>query len=155
MAFSAGIVGFGRAKGRLSAGVDHYLRLLGPYASVSVTMLKPVATRAGRDASIEAREHRMLSSKWPRGAYPVALAEEGRPMDSRAFAQWVELRAGAGARVAFIIGGAHGLPAATKKECAELISLSPLTFSHEIALLVLVEQLYRAFTILQGHPYHK
>lgn len=83
----------------------------------------------------------------------VLLGEEGRCTDSLAFAEL--LRDSASGRLAFVIGGADGLNPGLKARASWLLSLSPLTFPHEIARLLLLEQLYRAQTILQGGPYHR
>lgn len=83
----------------------------------------------------------------------VALAEEGESLDSAAFARALERRAGD--RLAFVIGGADGLDPAVKAGAAWRLSLSPLTLPHDLARLLLVEQLYRARTILAGGPYHR
>jgi hypothetical protein len=60
-----------------------------------------------------------------------------------------------GHALTFIIGGTQGLSPALKKSCREIVSLSPLAFPRKLSLVVLLEQIYRAFTILKGHPYHK
>lgn len=83
--------------------------------------------------------------------YTVALTEEGAQMDSITFAQLIEKQPD----ITFIIGGAYGLSDEVKKKAVLLLSLSKMTFPHELAYLMLVEQLYRAERILEGHPYHK
>ena len=83
----------------------------------------------------------------------VALSEEGRALGSLALAE--RLRDCGSSRLAFVIGGADGLGAAVKQRASWLLSLSPLTFPHDLARLLLVEQLYRSQTILQGGPYHR
>jgi 23S rRNA (pseudouridine1915-N3)-methyltransferase len=83
----------------------------------------------------------------------VLLTEEGRTYDSVAFAQ--QLRNSGSERLAFVIGGAEGLDPALKARANWRLSLSPMTFPHELARLLLLEQLYRASSILQGGPYHK
>ncbi|MBD3239812.1 MAG: 23S rRNA (pseudouridine(1915)-N(3))-methyltransferase RlmH, partial [Chitinivibrionales bacterium] len=75
--------------------------------------------------------------------------------DSRGFAAWLDKRRRERMPTVFMIGGAYGLDPALVAESNEALSLSTLTFSHDIALVVLLEQIYRAFTILYGHPYHK
>jgi 23S rRNA (pseudouridine1915-N3)-methyltransferase len=83
----------------------------------------------------------------------VVLAEEGQTFDSPAFAQRLE---GSGSeRLALVIGGAEGVAPALKARAHWKLSLSPMTFPHELARLLLLEQLYRALTIQQGGPYHK
>ena len=83
----------------------------------------------------------------------VVLTEEGRQFDSVGFAHW--LGGLASERTALVIGGAEGLAPSLKAKAMATLSLSPMTFPHEIARLLLVEQIYRGLTILQGGPYHK
>ena len=83
----------------------------------------------------------------------VVMAEEGQTFDSPAFAERLE---GSGSeRLVFVIGGAEGIDPALKARANWKLSLSPMTFPHELARLLLLEQLYRALTIQQGGPYHK
>jgi 23S rRNA (pseudouridine1915-N3)-methyltransferase len=83
----------------------------------------------------------------------VALSEEGETLDSIAWAR--RLEAQASGRLAFVIGGAVGLDPELKARARWTLSLSPMTFPHELARLLLLEQIYRAQSILQGGPYHK
>lgn len=86
----------------------------------------------------------------------VLLDEKGKLYTSRQFAEQMKLwHQQQPQPIAFFIGGADGLSVALKKSSYAKLSLSPLTFPHEMALLILTEQLYRARTILQGHPYHR
>jgi 23S rRNA (pseudouridine1915-N3)-methyltransferase len=92
----------------------------------------------------------------PAGARVVALSAGGRAFDSRGFARWLERRGSEGKGiVAFLIGGADGLPQDALAIADETLSLSAMTFPHRIARLLLAEQLYRATTILRGEPYAK
>lgn len=86
----------------------------------------------------------------------VLLDPSGKPRSSEEFAKWLTatLVAG-GARLTFVIGGADGLPAEAKAKCPDMISLSPLTFTHQMVRLILAEQVYRAFEINRGSPYHR
>ncbi len=81
----------------------------------------------------------------------VCLDPDGRQMDSRGFAAFIEKR---GARIVFVIGGAEGLPEILRKNFP-LVSLSKMTFTHQLCRLVLIEQIYRAYTLVKGIPYHK
>jgi 23S rRNA (pseudouridine1915-N3)-methyltransferase len=83
----------------------------------------------------------------------VALSEEGQTLGSAQLAE--RLRDSGSGRLAFVIGGADGLTPRLKQRAAWTLSLSPLTFPHDLARLLLLEQLYRAQTILQGGPYHR
>ena len=128
-------------KGWVSEGVDLYRRRLPGLEIVEL-----------RDGGL-AREAEAISSELRRGEQLVALCEEGQTYDSLAFAQALE---GSGSeQLAFAIGGAAGLDPALKARASWRLSLSPLTFPHELARLLLLEQLYRARSIQQGGPYHR
>ena len=83
----------------------------------------------------------------------VVLTEEGETFGSAPFAEW--LKQASHDRIAFVIGGADGLTDTFKAEARWTLSLSPMTFPHELARLILIEQLFRAQSILQGSPYHR
>jgi 23S rRNA (pseudouridine1915-N3)-methyltransferase len=87
------------------------------------------------------------------GEQLVVMAEEGQTFDSPAFAERLD---GSGSeRLVFVIGGAEGIDPALKARASWKLSLSPMTFPHELARLLLLEQLYRALSIQQSGPYHK
>ena len=128
-------------KGWLSEGVDLYRRRLPGLEVVEL-----------RDAGM-AREAEAIRAVRRPGERLVALTEEGRTYGSVALAQALE---GSGSeRLAFVIGGADGLDPSIKAEASWQLSLSPMTFPHELARLLLLEQLYRAMSIQQGGPYHR
>ena len=155
MAFQIHLLGFGSTKAAIQGEIDHYTKLLRPYASVSILSLKsPQGAFARKDELLE-REENMLSGKWPRHAYLVALSEEGKMFDSLAFSRWLQKRVISQEPVVFTIGGAYGLSHGLKKRCNEIIILSSLTFPYRLCMVILLEQIYRAFTIVRGHPYHK
>jgi 23S rRNA (pseudouridine1915-N3)-methyltransferase len=106
----------------------------------------------GEDRARAAEAERLRARLLPR-ARRVALDPEGRaPASSEAFARWLERRMDE-RPVAFLIGGAAGLDAGLLADCDERLSLGPLTMPHQLARVVLTEQLYRALTIAAGHPY--
>lgn len=110
------------------------------------------ALQKGEDRARAEEAERLRARLLPR-AWRVALDPEARtPASSPAFAQWLEKRMGE-RPVAFIIGGAVGIAADLTAECDERMSLGPLTMPHQLARVVLVEQLYRALCITSGHPY--
>lgn len=85
----------------------------------------------------------------------ICLDPKGKLMTSEEFAAFVQTNVEeGGSRLSFVIGGADGLPDSLKKN-HPLLSLSPLTFTHQLTRLILIEQLYRSFEILKGSPYHK
>jgi 23S rRNA (pseudouridine1915-N3)-methyltransferase len=91
----------------------------------------------------------------PRGARRVALDERGRELGTPAFAKWLEALGLEGRDPAFVIGGADGLSPQVKRGAELLLRLSAMTLPHGLARVLLAEQLYRAATILGGHPYHR
>jgi 23S rRNA (pseudouridine1915-N3)-methyltransferase len=128
-------------KGWLNEGVAQYLKRLPGLEVVEL-----------RDGGME-REAAAITAALHAQERLVVLTEEGRTFSSTAFAQALE---GSGSeRLAFVIGGADGLDPALKARANWRLSLSPMTFPHELARLLLLEQLYRALSIQQGGPYHR
>ena len=115
---------------------DGYLARMPRGYEVSVVILKPSAEK-------------QLGEKLPAGARIVALDERGRDLTTREFAALLA------EPTAFVIGGADGLDPAIKKKASVLLRLSALTLPHALAQVVLCEQIYRAATLLTGHPYHR
>lgn len=107
-----------------------------------------------RARALEA-ECRRIVAALPKGACRVVLDERGESLTTRALAARMAQWRQRGRDVAFIIGGADGVAAALKEEADLLWSLSALTLPHQLARIVLAEQLYRATTLLAGHPYHR
>jgi 23S rRNA (pseudouridine1915-N3)-methyltransferase len=109
-------------------------------------------TRKGEAAETEGKR---LLARLPREGSVVALDAGGRKMTSEAFAGWLEgtLSHGSGG-VAFVVGGHEGLSTAVRERAAVAISLSEMTLTHEMARVLLLEQIYRALTIMRGEPYH-
>lgn len=96
-----------------------------------------------------------LRARLPRGARLVALDERGERVTTAQFAQRLERWRADGDAVAFVIGGPDGLDAEFKREAQGLLQLSALTLPHALAQVLLSEQLYRAASLLGGHPYHR
>ncbi|HYP13126.1 MAG TPA: 23S rRNA (pseudouridine(1915)-N(3))-methyltransferase RlmH [Bryobacteraceae bacterium] len=112
--------------------------------------------RAGRYASCEMREvHPDRFDPWQRhpSAAKVMLDPAGKRWSSQDFTDWIARAEMEGRDQVFILGGADGLPANWRDRADVLLSLSPMTFPHELARAMLAEQIYRAFTTLRGHPY--
>ncbi len=113
-------------------------------------------SRAARPEERKRNEAAALAAQLPPGAVLVALDERGRTMASDAFAarlaQW---RDDGVADLAVVIGGADGLAAELRDRAALTLALGPMTWPHQLARILLAEQLYRAMTILSGHPYHR
>ncbi len=103
----------------------------------------------------KAREAELLLGTLPAGAVAVALDEGGKVLSSRAFAGRMGSWRDEGRDVAFLIGGADGLDAQVPRRADLTLSLGPMTWPHLLVRVLLVEQLYRAHSILAGHPYHR
>lgn len=122
---------------------SNYVSRIGHDAKFDITELKD-GTKTTEAAAI-------MKQLGKRNGYSFALSEEGASYTSRRFARKLET---INSRIIFIIGGATGIDPLVKSEAKELLSLSPFTFTHEIARLLLAEQLYRAISILRNRPYH-
>ncbi|HKT58956.1 MAG TPA: 23S rRNA (pseudouridine(1915)-N(3))-methyltransferase RlmH, partial [Gemmatimonadales bacterium] len=132
---------------------DDYLRRLGRYLKVREIEVRE-ASRAPSVAAQRAEEGERLLARRPPGSRLVALARQGTGWSSEELARQVERWQREARPVALAIGGSHGLSPELLAS-AERWSLGPLTLPHELARVVVLEQLYRASTILRGEPYHK
>ena len=133
---------------------DEYLRRLGHYARATEQEVKE-AGRVPEGPARRAEEGKRLAAAIPDGAHVVACAREGQAWSSRDLAAKVEQWQLAARPVAIVIGGSNGLDPEFIKGADQRWSLGPLTLPHELARVVIAEQLYRAFSILKGEPYHK
>lgn len=144
-----------------AAGVAEYQKRLGGFCNFRIFEL-PEASIADKNASdkqIEKalqKEGEAILHAVRKGAYLVALCVEGKQISSEDLAALLAQRAGSGAGdVAFVIGSSHGLDESVKLAAQARISLGRITLPHQLARLVLTEQLYRACTINAGMKYHK
>lgn len=105
--------------------------------------------------SLRDEEWSRISEKLNKGALLVLMDERGRQLDSKAFANKINTWQEASQDVDFVIAGADGVNPVVREKADFIVSLSNLTFPHELARVILIEQLYRAWTILNNHPYHR
>jgi 23S rRNA (pseudouridine1915-N3)-methyltransferase len=147
------IVAVGRLRSYYREACDDYLRRLSRFAKLEEREGRE--TRKGSAAAGRERDDAALLERVPGTATLVALTREGSAWSSRELAQRVEQWRISGKPVALAIGGSHGLGPGVLERADVRWSLGPLTLPHELARVVVVEQLYRAFTMLEGHPYHK
>lgn len=140
----------------IEAGFADYARRMPREARLELIEIRPEKREGGRTAAqiLEAEAAR-ISAALPRGCLRVALDERGRMVTSGELAQMLYSWLASGRDVAFIIGGADGLAPALREGADLIWSLSPLTLPHGLVRVVLAEQLYRAVSILRGHPYHR
>lgn len=138
--------------GLFAPGVEEYVRRLGHTAKVQVLEL-PESKSTG-DKAKEDEGKALLGKLGPRDVL-VALDERGKQLSSVDFAKWLGRQQDSGRDVAFVIGGDEGLSDEVRKKAGLVLSLSAMTLPHRLARLMLVEQVYRGFSILRGEPYHK
>jgi 23S rRNA (pseudouridine1915-N3)-methyltransferase len=128
----------------IRALLDDYVARVRRFADVQLTELRENSAASLRKLALDS------------AATVVLLDDAGKPQTSAQFAKWLGETRDRGAReIAFLCGGAEGFPEALRRRATQKFSLSTLTFSHELARVMLAEQLYRAFAILAGHPYPK
>ncbi len=132
-----------------------YAKRLRPFAKVEVEEIEKRAFRSlGERDRVLGVEGAHLVAHLTNDEYVIALDEAGKTFDSQKFAQLLKREGESGRIITFVIGGPLGLSAETKAAAHLMLSLSPLTMPHEMARVVLLEQLYRAMTILSGKTYH-
>ena len=139
---------------------EEYVSRLTPYAEVKIHEIAEYKTTPSSSAANVAqardKEGAAIIKAIPAGSVPVALAIEATPQSSVQFAAFLgQLRDSGQGHVCFIIGGSNGLSDAVKKASADKLSFGPLTLPHQLARIVLLEQIYRAFKIMRNEPYHK
>ncbi|MFT4034252.1 MAG: 23S rRNA (pseudouridine(1915)-N(3))-methyltransferase RlmH [Patulibacter sp.] len=130
------VVAVGRLRPPYVDDGDHYLKRLKAHAKVEL---------------IEVKSDDQVERQLPPNAYVVLLDERGRSRDSVAFSRFLDERRLDGRPLVFVVGGAYGL---ALPRADELMSFGPMTLPHQLARVVLLEQLYRGLAILAGSPYH-
>lgn len=142
------ILGIGDNKEKyIEEGIETFIRLLKPYAPVECVWIK--------SAKEPKEEAELLRSKIKKDEYVIALKARKETLDSLELAGKLNRWRQQAKKLVFIIGGAYGLSDPFLAAANETLSLSAQTYSHLLIRLMLLEQLYRGFTILAGHPYHK
>ena len=145
-----------RAPGWIQEGFNEYAKRMPPEARIELVELKPEERGAGRstDKAKELEGERLLAAV-PQGATLIALDERGKAVTTQGLSVMLSEWMRDGSHPAFAIGGADGHSEALKERAAKLVSLSALTLPHALVRVVLAEQLYRAWSILARHPYHR
>jgi 23S rRNA (pseudouridine1915-N3)-methyltransferase len=143
-------------EGFIQDGIKKYLRYLRPYADAELRELKEEKIQDLKDAPrIRKKEAEKIFKAAPEGAFLVALDERGQEFTSHGFAEFLNNALESGVSdMAFVVGGAMGLDESVTGRAGKTIAMSRWTLTHEMARLVLLEQLYRAFTIIKGKTYH-
>ena len=143
----------------LKDAVTEYTKRLSQYARVDEVNIKEEKISNEDDATeirraLEVEGDKIIAAI-PKGAATIALCVEGKEYDSIALASLVGRMIDECGKIALIIGSSHGLCENVKRECDVRLSVSKMTFPHQLMRVILLEALYRSFTILQGKRYHK
>lgn len=140
--------------------VKEYAKRLGRYCKLEIleVMDEKIPDGAGKalEEAVKQKEGEKLLSRLREGAYVIALELEGKKLDSMAFSERLEKLGVHGvSHIVFIIGGSLGLSEEVKKRADEAISFSDMTFPHQLMRVILLEQIYRGYRIINREPYHK
>ena len=141
----------------LAEAAERYLNRIKHFFPVEVIEVAPERGRQARsDVAIMRAQSARLMAAIPDRGYTVVLDERGQTIDSLKFARWLErLTIDSPHGVHFVVGGDVGLDDAIRKRADKLLSLSPMTLPHQFARVILLEQIYRACTIMRNIAYHK
>lgn len=147
--------------GKLKSGphqelVDGYLKRLSPYAQIEMVEVKEERFDSVRDRDrVLEKETERIRSVAPEGSRLVALEADGKQPDSPALAAWIqEMSEHETQHIVFVLGGPLGISDSLKRSADAMLSLSKQTYPHDLALVMLTEQLYRSMTILNNKTYH-
>ena len=146
------------ADAELGSVVDRYLNRIKHFFPIEVVEIAPgKGGQSAKDAAIiRARDSAGLLAAIPQKGFVVVLDERGQPFDSLKFAKWLErLTVDQPHGVTFVMGGDVGLDDSIRERADKVLSLSAMTLPHQLARVVLVEQIYRACTLMRNIPYHK
>ena len=155
------IVTVGKLKEKyLKQGIEEYTKRLGSYAKIEIIEVAdekaPEELSQGEMEQVKQKEGERILAKISPDAHVIALAIDGKQKSSEDLAASLDRLATYGkSKVAFVIGGSLGLSDTVLKRADEQLSFSKMTFPHQLMRLILVEQIYRAFRINRGEPYHK
>lgn len=139
----------------INAGYDEFAKRLSRDIELELVEIPISRSTASNAVTERAREARLMSQAIPKGAYLVALEVRGQALTSEGLADFLSKRARDGRDVCFLIGGPEGIAPAISQSAHFQLSLSALTLPHAMARVVLAEALYRANSLLSGHPYHR
>lgn len=142
--------------GWIESGFDEYAKRMPPEHRIHLKEIKPVERSGSKSAAtVMAQERVKIEAALPKGARIVALDEHGKDLTTLQLASQLTQWQRDSGDVAFVIGGADGLDAGLKSKADMLIRISSLTLPHGMVRVLLAEQLYRAWSITQNHPYHR
>ena len=137
------------------AGINDYVERTNHYMPFNITVIPELKnTKALTEEQQKEREGDLILQKLQSSDTVVLLDEHGKELRSIEFANWLQRKQNTTRRLVFIIGGPYGFSNAVYERANEKLSLSKMTFSHQMVRLIFCEQIYRACTIIRGEPYH-
>ncbi len=140
----------------ITAGFNEYAKRMPREAKIELIKIKPEPRTTGKTTLqiMEAEAQRILAAL-PQNCLRIALDERGAQPDTKQLAAQMQVWMREGRDIAFIIGGADGLADSVKKAAQQVLALSSLTLPHAFVRVMLAEQLYRAYSLMHNHPYHR
>lgn len=139
----------------VKSGIEEYTKRLRRYVGFSLYELPDLKSKVSSEAQQKVKEGEMILERISSSDYVIILDERGKEYSSLEFADYLEKLMGMGRkRLVFIVGGPYGFSEAVYARADAKLSLSRMTFNHEMVRLFFVEQIYRGMTILNGEPYH-
>jgi 23S rRNA (pseudouridine1915-N3)-methyltransferase len=140
----------------IETGFQEYAKRMPPECKLVLKEIKPIDRASNKNAeAVMAQERTRIEAVLPKGGRMIALDERGQDLTTMQMSQLLSQWQQQGGDVTFVIGGADGLDADLKKNADMLIRISNLTLPHGLVRVLLAEQLYRAWSITQNHPYHR
>lgn len=140
----------------ITSGFNEYSKRMPREATIALIEIKPEPRTMGKTvAQIMEAEAQRIENALPKDVTRVVLDERGTHLTTKQMAQKMHDWLGGGRDVAFIIGGADGLHESVRNSAQQLLALSALTLPHGMVRVLLAEQLYRAYSLLHNHPYHR
>jgi 23S rRNA (pseudouridine1915-N3)-methyltransferase len=140
----------------LLSGIQEYKKRINNYIQIEIeTILNIKNSTSINNEVLKQKESELILQKLKKEDVLILLDEKGNKFDSVGFSQFMQRQMNSGNKqVVFLIGGAYGFSKEIYERADGKISISPMTFSHQLIRLIFLEQLYRAFTIIHHHPYH-
>ena len=139
----------------VQAGFEEYRKRMPSEARIELIELKPEDRASKVMAKVLEQESIRIDAAVPRQAERIVLDERGTPLTTAMLAAWMKVWMGEGTSPCFIIGSADGLAPEVKRSAKKLVALSGCTLPHGMVRIMLAEQLYRAWSLMQNHPYHR
>ena len=134
--------------------INEYVKRINFYKKFKIIVVNSLKSKKNSEKEIKKIEGENVLKRVKKNELIFLLDENGKSFNSRKFADFLSNKFKTNKSIVFVVGGAHGFSNEIKQKSNEIISLSEMTFSHQIIRLFFTEQLYRALTILNNHPYH-